>query len=313
MANSDLPLDDLATFLAVVEAAGFRAAGKRLGRAPSTISETVRRLEARVGTPLLIRSTRAVRPTEAGRELAERLHPVMAEARAALEGAATAGGTVRGPLRLNVPKAVMADILPPLIDRLVARHPEVTVELLVEDSFVDTIAVGCHAGIRYDEALEPNVIAVPIGPARQRAAVAAAPSYLARRGVPLHPDALGDHEAVLIRFSGGAIAHWELERGDETVTLTPPAAVTVSAAAAEAAIGFAVSGRGLIQIFRDWLQPHFETGALVPVLEPWWPEFDGPRLYFPDRRMPPPLRAFVDLVAEARRDRESRTPLPTRG
>ncbi|WP_245867129.1 LysR family transcriptional regulator [Oceaniglobus roseus] len=170
MANTDdLPLDDLAVFLAVAETGGFRAAAKRLNRAPSTISDTVARVEARLGTPLLTRSTRAVRPTEAGQALAARLAPLMTEARIALEDAATAAGAVRGPLRLNVPKAGMLDILPPLIDRFLDRYPEVTVEILVEDRFVDTIAAGCHAGIRYDESLEPDVIAVPIGPRRQQA------------------------------------------------------------------------------------------------------------------------------------------------
>ena len=312
MANGDdLPLDDLQAFLAVVSAGGFRAAARRSGRGASTLSEAVARLEGRLGTPLLIRTTRALGPTEAGRALAARLTPALAEARAALEAVAGDARTVRGPLRLNVPKAVMIDILPPLVDRFLARHPHVSVELVVEDSFVDAIAAGCHAGIRYGEALAQDVIAVPLGPARQEAALAAAPAYLARRGTPAHPDEIPAHDCLLIRFASGALAAWEFERGAEALRIVPPARLTVSAAAVEAGIGLALAGHGLIQMFGNWLAPQFDSGALVPVLREWWPDFDGPRLYFPNRAVAPPLRAFLDLVAETRAPDRAAAPRPS--
>ena len=301
MPNSDdLPLDDLSVFLAVLREGGFRAAARRLDRSPSTVSETVSRLEARLGTPLLTRSTRTVRPTEAGAELAERLRPLVAEARDALEAVASAGGTIRGPLRLNVPKAVMLDILPPLIDRFLARYPEVALEILVEDRFIDGIAAGCHAGIRYGEALEQDMISVPFGPRRQCYALAAAPAYLARRGTPGHPRDVMAHDCLRVRFSSGALAPWEFERDGTALVLDPPGRLTLGAAAAEALIGRALTGHGLILAFGNWLQPYFDDGGLVPLLREWWPVFDGPRLYFPNRHLPAPLRAFVDFVADAR-------------
>lgn len=303
--DTELPLDDLAVFVTVVRAGGFRAAATRLERAPSTVSETITRLEARVGTPLLTRSTRAVRPTEAGGALVARLEPLLAEARLAVEEVASEAGAVRGPLRLNVPKAVMIDILPPLVDRFLERHPEATVEILVEDRFVDAIAAGCHAGIRYGEALEQDMIAVPIGPPVQRYALAASPGYLERRGAPGHPREVRDHDCLLVRFASGALAPFEFERGSESASFVPPARLTVSAAAVEALIAHAVAGRGLIQGFDNWLEPYFESGSLVPLLRDWWPEFEGPRLYFTSRFMPTTLRAFIDLVAGARRDSTS--------
>ncbi|MBR9765504.1 MAG: LysR family transcriptional regulator [Rhodobacteraceae bacterium] len=299
--NDDLPLDDLLVFLAVVREGGFRAAAGNLARAPSTVSETITRLETRLGTPLFTRSTRSVRPTEAGAALAARLAPVMDDARAAIEAVSVSADSVSGPLRLNVPKAVMIDILPPLIDRFLERYPEVTVEIMVEDSFVDSIAAGCHAGIRYDEALELDMISVPLGPPRQRYALAASPDYLARNAAPEHPDDVLAHECLLLRFSGGALVSWVFERGAETRVLTPPARLTLTAASAESLIGHALSGRGLIHVFANWITPHFETGALVPLLPDWWAEFSGPRLYYPNRRAPAPLRAFIDLVAQERK------------
>ncbi|WP_108661314.1 LysR family transcriptional regulator [Acuticoccus kandeliae] len=301
MANNDGgPFDDLAVFLAVLETGGFRAAAKRLGRAPSTVSETITRLEARVGSPLFTRTTRAVRPTEVGSALGERVAPLVAEARQALEIARTSAAVVRGPLRLNVPVAVMTDILPPLIDRFLERHPEVTVELMVEDRFVDAIAAGCHAGVRYGESLEQDMIAVPIGPRRQEIALAAAPAYLERRGVPTHPSEIAGHDGVCFRFASGHAAAWEFERGDEIIRIDPVARLTLGTAAVAAGIGHAIAGRGLIFIFRNFLDPALAAGTLVPLLRDWWPAFDGPRLYYPSRFMPAPLRAFLDIVAEDR-------------
>lgn len=154
MANDrDPSLDDLSVFLAVCEAAGFRAAARRLGRAPSNVSETVSRVEAQLGVALLHRTTRSVMPTEAGRELLARIAPLLAGIRLALHDVTGSDQQVRGLLKLNVTGAVMVDILPPLIDRFLARHPATKVELVVEDRLVDAIAGGCMGGIRYGEHL----------------------------------------------------------------------------------------------------------------------------------------------------------------
>ena len=229
-------------------------------------------------------------PTDAGRDLAERLAPLLAEAGAAVEAAMSSGGTVRGTLRLNVPGAVMVDILPPLIERLLARHAEVRVEITVDDRLVDAIAAGCDAGIRYGESLAQDMIAVPIGPRRQQCALAAAPGYLAAHGRPAHPRDLLGHSCIRTRFSSGAVTPWEFGRAGEVLVVDPKPRMLIGTAAAPAAIGHATSGLGLIYTFRNWLDPHLASGALEPVLEEWWPEFDGPYLYFAGRRfLPAPL------------------------
>lgn len=299
--NDDLVrLDDLSVFLAVCEARGFRAAAKRLGLSSSTVSEKVAYLETRLGLPLLVRTTRSVVPTAAGRLLADRLLPVLSETRAALQDAASAHREVRGLLRLNVTGAVMVDILPPLLDRFLVAHPGVRVELVVEDRLVDIAAAGCDAGIRYGEHLAQDMIAVPIGPAFQSLALAAAPSYLAVRDVPLHPRDLPGQDCIRLRFSSGALVAWTFERAGETVTVDPPGRLVIGVDAAAAAIELACRGHGIISTFENWLRPFLDTGALRPLLPDWWIRFEGPRLYFPDRFMPAPLRAFVDMVAERR-------------
>jgi DNA-binding transcriptional LysR family regulator len=294
------PLNDLTVFLAVSRGRGFRTAARWLGLSPSTVSETISRLEERLGVPLLVRTTRSVQLTEAGRALAERLEPVMSEARAALDDAASSQDTIRGRLKLNVPGAVMVDILPPLIDGFLATHPHVTIEVMVDDRFVDIVAAGCDAGIRYGEHLAQDMIAVPIGPARQWEALAASPDYLSSRGTPMHPRDLLEHDCICMRFASGALTEWEFEKTGETVMVDPPARLIIATTGAAAAIQLAVAGRGLIQTFRNWLDPHFQRGVLVPVLSDWWPVFNGPRLYFSGRFTPAPLRAFIDFIAQRR-------------
>ena len=295
----DASLDDLSVFVAVCEAQGVRAAAKRLGRAPSNVSETVSRVEAQLGVPLLIRSTRSVMPTEAGRALLSRLAPLLAEVRLALNDVTGSEGQVRGLLKLNVTGAVMVDILPPLIDRFLIRYPATKVELVVEDRLVDAIAEGCMGGIRYGEHLAQDMIAVPIGPRFQQLALAASPAYLAAHGGPLHPSEVPAHACIRLRFSSGALTAWDLERAGVRMRLDPPGRLIIGVDAAPAAIDFARAGRGLICTFKNWLDPHLTSGELVPVLADWWPRFEGPRLYFPSRSMPAPLRAFVDLITEA--------------
>ncbi|WP_245867131.1 hypothetical protein [Oceaniglobus roseus] len=110
-----------------------------------------------------------------------------------------------------------------------------------------------------------------------------------------------EHDCILIRFASGALVPWEFERGAESLALNPPGRLILSAAAAETMIAHALAGRGLVQCFGNWLEPHFADGSLVPLLQDWWPDFSGPRLYFTSRFMPAPLRAFVDMLAEERR------------
>ena len=142
------------------------------------------------------------------------------------------------------------------------------------------------------------MIAVPIGPRVQRFATAASPAYLRRHGRPEHPRELLGHACLRGRFASGAMIVWEFERNGETVRITPAGPLLVGVGAAtDLAVDAAVAGTGIITLFEDWLRPHLESGALEPVLEPWWQAFSGPFLYYPGRRLvPAPLRAFIDFV-----------------
>lgn len=293
-----LRLDDLSIFLAVVETGGFRAASKRLRISASSVSEKIAKLEEDIGAPLLNRTTRSVSPTEAGEALAKRISPLLDEVELAVSDASGAGGQVRGSLKLNVPGAVMVDILPAMIAEFMALHPQVRVEIMMENRLVDIVAAGCDAGIRYGEHLAQDMIAVPIGPQSQCLALAASPSYLAGREIPREPSDILDHECIRMRFSNGSLVPWELERDEVVVTIDPPARLIVDVEAVNSAIMLARSGRGIIATFGNWLDPFLESGELVPVLPDWWQWFGGPQLYFYRRFLPAPLRAFVDFVKQ---------------
>jgi DNA-binding transcriptional LysR family regulator len=207
-----------------------------------------------------------------------------------------------GTLRLNVPVVAARLVLPHIVPPFLAAYPDIRLEIIAEDSFVDMLAAGCDAGIRYEERLEQDMIAIPIGPREQRFATAASPAYLDRRGRPDHPRELLDHACLPGRFSSGAMTAWEFERDGEIVKVDPIGPLIVSVGTAtDLAVDAAVASSGIIQLFEDWLRPHLDSGALEPVLEPWWQRFSGPFLYYPGRRyLPAPLRAFVDFISSPR-------------
>jgi DNA-binding transcriptional LysR family regulator len=293
-------LQDLYAFLAVARAGGFRQAARCGGDSASKLSEAVRRLEARLGLRLLHRTTRNVSPTEAGARLAERLAPALAEVEASLDVVNHFRDRPAGALRINVPANVARTVLPGIVTPFLKRYPEIRLEVIVEDSFVDLMASGCDAGIRYDERLAQDMIALPIGPRTQRLVTAAAPAYLQAHGTPAHPRDLLQHACLRGQFSGGAVPLWEFERDGEIVRVDPSGPLQVRTGAAfDLAVQAALDGLGIVHLFEDWLQPHLDSGALVAVLEPWSQRFSGPLLYYAGRRhLPSPLRAFVDFIRE---------------
>ncbi|MFT4000178.1 MAG: LysR family transcriptional regulator [Rhizobium sp.] len=299
----DLPLADLVAFTAVARERSFREAARKRRVSASSLSEAVRRLEERLGVRLLNRTTRSVTPTEAGERLMERLAPAMSEITLALDDINSFRDSVSGTLRLNVPIIAAMVVMPDIINRFLKEHPAISVEIVAEDSFIDVVAAGYDAGIRYDERLEKDMIAIPIGPRQQCYVTAAAPGYLAASGVPRHPRDILDHRCIRHRFLGGSVMPWEFEREGETVVIAPPMVIATNSIEIERAA--AVAGFGIIRTFREFLAPHLASGELVPILEEWDTAFSGPFLYYASRRhMPTPLRAFVDFLnREQRRGR----------
>ena len=291
-------LDDLNAFVAVARAQGFREAARAVGASASRLSDTVRRLEAQLGVRLFNRTTRSVALTQAGQELLTRLAPALTEVEAALDAVNGFRDKPAGTLRLNVPLSASRLVLPSIVPAFLAAYPDIRLEVVAEESFVDVLAAGCDAGIRYDDRLEQDMIAVPIGPRVQRFAAGASPAYLDRRGRPAHPEELMQHACLRGRFPSGSMPAWEFERGGESVRIDASGPLVVQiGGAVDLAVDAAIAGVGVMYLFEDWLRPHFKSGALEPVLEPWWPRFSGPFLYYSGRRLvPSPLKALIDFI-----------------
>jgi DNA-binding transcriptional LysR family regulator len=292
-------LADLDAFTIVARTRGFRGAAAVSGVSASGLSEAVRRLESRLGVRLLNRTTRSVTPTEAGARLLERLTPALREVAAALDSVNDFAKSPTGTLRLNVPTIVARAVLPPIAERFLAAHPGIVLEVTANDSFIDVLAAGFDAGIRYDERLERDMIALPIGPRRQRFVCVGAPAYLRARGRPVHPSELLAHACIRHRFDSGVMPPWEFERSGEIVRIAPSGPLVATNIDLE--VGAALGGLGLVYTFEEDVTAALAAGALEPVLPEWWQEFSGPFLYYPSRSlMPAPLRAFVDFLRAGR-------------
>jgi DNA-binding transcriptional LysR family regulator len=297
-------LADLDAFTAVARARGFRAAAVSRRVSASTLSQAVRRLEDRLGVRLLNRTTRSVTLTEAGNRLLERLEPALGGVASALEAVNAFRDSPLGTLRLNVSGVVARVVLPPLLPGFLEENPGITVEVMAEDSFVDIFAAGFDAGVRFEESLEQDMIAVPMGPP-MRFALVASPAYLAARGTPAHPSELAAHACVRHRFASGSMTPWEFEKDGEVLRVSPQRAPLVSNAV-DTLVAAAVDGTGLMFTFPGFVMEELADGRLVEVLGDWSQAFPGPSLYYPGRRhVPGPLRAFVEFL---RRRRSSAVP-----
>lgn len=286
-------LSQLAVLSVVARHGSFRAAARELRIAPSAVSHAVSAIEARLGVRLLARSTRSVAPTEAGTRLLERLTPALDEVDAAIAAAVETGERPAGTLRLSLPRTAAHLVLADRLGDFARAYPDIVLEIAAEDRFIDIVQAGFDAGIRLGESLEPDMIAVRIGP-KLRSAVVAAPSYFAVRPPPCHPDDLMAHRCIRFRFPSGALYWWEFEKGDEKIQL--PVEGPLIAGEDGLLVQAAIDGAGIAFVFEDYVRDAISDGRLVQVLEDWCAPFEGFHLYYPSRRhMRPALRAFIDF------------------
>ncbi|UHD45744.1 LysR family transcriptional regulator [Aureimonas altamirensis] len=290
---------DVSNFIAVVDAGGFRVAAQKRRVSASTLSDSIKRLETDLSIRLLNRTTRSITPTDAGTRLLERVRPAFAEIEAAVNDLRDDSRGPVGTLRLNVPVPVARHILPDIVTGFLEKYRGVRVDVVMENDFTDVIGRGFDAGVRYEESIAKDMIAVPIGPRRQRFIAAASRAYLDQFGTPSDPRALTDHRLIGNRFPNGSVGTWEFKRGDELLRIVPDGPLISSSI--DLQLAGAAKGAGIIYTFEDYLRQHLDSGLVQPILEEWWQEFDGPFLYYHSRRhMPSPLRAFVDYIKQRR-------------
>ncbi|MHC2434388.1 LysR family transcriptional regulator [Bradyrhizobium sp. USDA 4451] len=295
----DFDLRDLDAFVAVARTRNFRRAALESRVSVSSLSQRLRDMEERLGVRLMNRTTRSVALTEAGELLLARVAPAMVNVADAIAEVRGLRAEPSGRLRINAPPPAVDLVLAPMIAPFLARYPQVDLDLVAESAFVDIVAQGFDAGVRYGEHLAQDMVAVPLG-APQRYAVVASRDYVAKHGRPMQPKDLLAHACIRSRFSNGLMFDWEFEKNGRVVKISPPAKLTATH------LGLALravhDGVGYWATFEGYVRYGVKSGALISVLDDWCPPFDGPFLYYPSRRQPPPaLAAFVSFVADWRK------------
>lgn len=286
------PLPDLAAFVRVAELRSFRRAAQALGVSPSALSHTLRNIETKLGVRLLHRTTRSVAPTEAGERLLERLRPALNDIDGALAELKGFRDRPAGRLRINTSRSAARFLIAPRLGAFARAFPEVRVEIVTDDALADIVAAGCDAGVRLDEALQPDMVAVRLG-GPQRMVVVGSPDYLDRAGIPQEPADLTRHGCFRMRLPSGALFPWELERDGQIVRVEVTGPLIVDDIHVQ--LRAALDGAGLAHVFEAHVADDIAAGRLRTVLDDWCPPFPGFFLYYPSRRqVSPALRAFID-------------------
>jgi len=289
-------LDGIEAFLRVAERRSFSAAAADLGVSPSAISQTVKALEARVGAPLFMRTTRSVGLTQAGEMFLERAAPAYSGLADAYEAARNLGNRPAGRLRINLMRGAVQPLFEPIIAGFCETYPEIELEIYAEDALADLSAGGFDAGVRMGEALDADMIAVRLT-GSFRFVVAAAPAYLDKYGRPRTPEDLRDHRCVRFRLASGGLMPWTFERGnrDFDVAVTGPIIVNDWIAALVAMR----AGVAMGMMAEPMATAMVESGELELVLTDHAASTSGLFLYYPGRKqVMPKLRAFIDYVRD---------------
>lgn len=284
-------LDELATFLAVIETGSLAAAARRLRRSPAAVTRTLAALEARVGVRLIERTTRRLSVTEAGRRLAEEARTVLSAYQAAI--AREEAGPLRGQLRISAPLVFGRRHVAPVLNRFLDAHPLVSAELVLNDRNLDLVDEGLDVALRIGALADSRLVARKVGEVRRQ--VVAAPAYLASHGAPARPADLAEHEIVYASTQPGP-TEWRFDGrlGREAVRLRPRLMVN----AIEAAVAAVMEGRGVGRFFSYQVADELADGRLVRLLGEWEPPPIPVQLVTASARlMPPRVRAFLDFAA----------------
>ena len=289
-------LVDLNAFLAVAEAESFTRAAAKLGTSQSALSYTVRRLETRLGVRLLTRTTRRVAPTEAGERLLKTLRPALDDIAVELASLSELREKPAGTIRITTSEHAANSVLWPVLERLLPNYPDVHVELAIDSGLTDIVAGRFDAGVRLEESVARDMVAVRIGP-DLRMAVVGAPAYFATRPKPRSPQDLADHQCINLRLpTAGGLYAWELEKDGRELRVRVEGQLAFNNASM--VVRAAVSGFGLACTLEDYVEAYVADGRLIRVLEDWCPPFAGYHLYYPSRRQP--SAAFALLVEALR-------------
>jgi DNA-binding transcriptional LysR family regulator len=291
-------LDDLLAFLAVGKERSFTKAAAKLGMSQSSLSHTIRELEARLGLRLLTRTTRSVAPTQAGERLLQTIGPRFEEIDAEVSAVRDLREKPAGTIRITATEYAADAVLLPKLAKLLPKYPDIKVEIVVDYGLSNIVAEGYDAGVRSGEQVAKDMIAVRIGP-DLRMAVVGTPAYFRKRSEPKKPQDLISQNCVNLRLpSHGGLYAWEFEKGGRELKVRVDGQMTCNGAIQM--LNAALAGLGLAYIPEEMAKPYLAKGRLKRVLADWCQPYSGYRLFYPSRRQ---SSAAFSLVVDALRYR----------
>lgn len=281
-------------FVLVVDSGSFSAAARRLDIGQPAVSKIVAQLEDRLGVKLLVRSTRGLAPTEAGLNFYERARRSIEEAEEAERAARGAGKGLSGKLRICAAVTFARIHLMPRLPEFLARHPDLEMEVVLDDRNIDLVQEGIDVGLRLGRLADTALTARRI--ASTRNVVVGTPAYFTRAGLPHSPGDLAAHEVVIYGQRSGAPV-WLFRRGDAELSVTVGGRLRVTAAEGVRAAVLADAG---IAIASDWMfTPELASGTVQAVLQDWTlPMLDLWAVYPTGRMATTKARTFVAFVEE---------------
>lgn len=285
-------LNDLLAFATVAQHRSFTRAAAILGMSPSALSHAMRALEGRLGVRLLARTTRSVAPTEAGERLLQSLNPALSEIEQGLQSLSEWRDNPSGTVRITTFAYAARMILLPKLPAFLLAHPDIRVEVNIDDGLTDIVSAGFDAGIRLGEAVAKDMVAVKLGP-ELRTVVVGTPEYFERFPPPLTPHDLHRHACIGYRLTtSGGLLPWEFEKAGKEIKIYTDGPLVANDSDLPAAAVRA--GAGLGYMMEHDVANEIASGALIQVLADWCPTFPGFHLYHPSRRQSPPaLRALI--------------------
>lgn len=297
MAKQDF--NDLLWFLAVARERSFTKAAAKLGIAQSTLSHTIKRLEADMGIRLLTRTTRSVALTEAGERLRESLAPRIEEIEAEIAALMAFRDKPSGSIKITLSDHALESVVWPKLRPVLKAYPDIKLELSLDTGFRNIVEDGFDAGVRLGESVERDMIAVRIGPDWRLVAVAS-PGYLATHPEPKHPKDLVQHICIKRRQpTAGGLYAWEFGKNGQEIRVKVEGQLTFNNS--YAMIDAAMNGYGIAYVPENIVADRIKSGDLVLVLDEWSPLFDGYFIYYPSKRQ---NSAAFKVIVNALRHRD---------
>ncbi|SEO64561.1 MULTISPECIES: LysR family transcriptional regulator [unclassified Pseudomonas] len=289
---------EMQVFVAVAQDSGFSAAARRLGLSAASVTRAVAALEQRIGTPLLVRTTRNVYLSEAGQRFLEDCRRILADLQEAEDSAVGSHAQPRGQLTITAPVLFGQLFVTPVLVDYLQQFPEVGINALLLDRIVSMVEEGIDIAIRIGELPDSSQHAVRVGEVRR--VVCGSPELFARHGRPAHPQDL-EHMPVVASSATGQIRNWTFIDAGQPLSVRPAPRLVVTAN--QAAITAACQGLGLTRVLSYQVMSNVANGELEIVLA----DFELPPLpihvvYQGGRKAPARVRSFVDFTVRALRE-----------